>query len=520
LIDLHTTTGASADNDRARQTLDRLPSPKIRPATLFELLNVRPDHTDAVIDILRRDAVLAARVLAVVNSAALGVAHEVARIDRAVYLLGAGRARSIGLAHGLGLLAGGMRLPRRLADALWIGAVTKACAASLFMQHTAGEMAERAFAAGLIQDVGLPMLAAADGDWYRNQLLAGQVRQSWTAAELERFGLDHAAVGRRLLESWDAPQPLIASVARHHRPLGDLPEGDDEALLDIAVFTAGLLSHAWELPAESTRHWLGAIHARFLADRYPTPDVFVRAAGEEARRIMGRVPTGPAAPHPRLNRDTLEQAGDDIIRTVTQLCRMEGRLLRQRAGFEELRRKAYTDALTRTLNRRGFTVLTERRLRDALHADAPICCMMIDVDNFKDINDTFGHRVGDRVLRAVGRKLRRSVRRQDVIGRIGGDEFALFITHVSAEEADRFAHMIGRAIAGTRIRVCDETLNVQASIGVVHAGDARPMVRIDTLLDAADAAMYQSKQMGKGQVHFTRADAAKLTGSANDHEAA
>jgi len=366
----------------------------------------------------------------------------------------------------------------------------------------------------------LRRFASVDPDWYLNELLIGRVRQPWAAAERQRFGLDHAEVGRRLLDRWGAPQPLIASVGRHHAPLGDLPEGDDEALVDIAVFAAGLLTHAWETPTDPTRHWLGAIHTRFLADRYPTPDAFVEAATHDARLMIGREPNITAAEHRRLTRQTLEQTDEDIIRTVTQLCRIEGRLLRQRAGFDELRRKAYTDALARTLNRRGFIVLAERRLRDAIHANQSVCCLMIDVDDFKNINDTFGHRVGDRVLRAVGRKLRRSVRKQDVIGRIGGDEFAVFITHASAEEAERFSHMIGRAIEGTKLRICDETLNLTASIGAVHVDQPRPMIRIAALLEAADAAMYRCKHHGKAQACFTSADAASLTGPTNDHEAA
>lgn len=506
--------------ERARATLRRVAQPAIRPGALFELLYVRPDETERIIGIFKRDPTLAARVMAVINSAAMGVSLEVTSVDRAVHLLGAGRARSIGLAHGLRMLAEAAPLPPRLVHAFWAAAVTKAAAASLFMRHTAGELADRAFAAGLVQDIGLPMLAHVDAAWYTQQLIPGRDEAQWDAAERRQLGIDHAQVGVSLLNQWGAPQPLIASVRTHHSPLGQLPEGDDEALFDLAVFTAGLLPHAWEQPAERQRHWLGAIHTRFLADRYPTPDAFVEAAVDEARLIMGREPHVSAEDQQRLQRDILGHVSDDMIRTVANLCRIESRLLRQREGFEDLRRKAYTDALTRVLNRRGFGVLAERRLRDALHAGQSVCCMMIDVDDFKHTNDTFGHRAGDLVLRSVGRVLRRAVRKQDVIGRIGGDEFAVFITNVTPDEAQRFTHMIARAIDGGRVRVGDVTLEVNVSIGSIHVADLLPMLHVDALLEAADAAMYRCKRDDSASVSFASIAPADLNRPANDHEAA
>jgi len=156
----------SSLSQRAEQTMQRIAKPAIRPGSLFDLLYTRTDETERIIRIVERDPVLTARLLSVTNSAAMGVAIEITSVRRAVHLLGASRTRTIGLAQGLRLLYDTTNLPRQLRDAFWTGSITKACAATMFMAHTAGELAEYAFANALIQDIGLPMLAHVEPDWY------------------------------------------------------------------------------------------------------------------------------------------------------------------------------------------------------------------------------------------------------------------------------------------------------------------------------------------------------------------
>jgi diguanylate cyclase (GGDEF)-like protein len=166
---------------------------------------------------------------------------------------------------------------------------------------------------------------------------------------------------------------------------------------------------------------------------------------------------------------------------------VEQRSLRERATF---------DALTHLPNRSEF----ERRATEILAAserqDAPVCLLLFDLNGFKKVNDTYGHHVGDELLRVVGRRLDRSVRDGDLVARWGGDEFVALMPGIGTEEMGvRRAREIAEAVGGrTRIDGVSEALRVHVSVGVAlwpaHADG------FDSLLEAADDAMYRAKREG------------------------
>jgi diguanylate cyclase (GGDEF)-like protein len=161
---------------------------------------------------------------------------------------------------------------------------------------------------------------------------------------------------------------------------------------------------------------------------------------------------------------------------------------------------AYHDSLTGLPNRR----LLDDRLKQAVHLaqrrDRKVAAMLIDLDNFKQVNDLFGHRAGDAVLKEVAQRLAACVRRADTLARHGGDEFVVVISEVNAEaDCQMVADKILRALAA-EFRVDGRALTLGASIGIslypADAGDG------DALLRNADAAMYRAKQLGRNQYRF------------------
>lgn len=118
----------------------------------------------------------------------------------------------------------------------------------------------------------------------------------------------------------------------------------------------------------------------------------------------------------------------------------------------------------------------------------------VDLNGFKDVNDTYGHHVGDELLIAVAQRLAASARQSDCVARLGGDEFAVILADVaSAADACAIVDRIGRAL-DQPVRLAERTLHVGASIGVAHSGDGRD---IGTLLRLADGAMYRAKYRAK-----------------------
>jgi diguanylate cyclase (GGDEF)-like protein len=162
---------------------------------------------------------------------------------------------------------------------------------------------------------------------------------------------------------------------------------------------------------------------------------------------------------------------------------------------QALHRLAMVDEVTGLFNRRAFFDLAERELARALRTGAPCAVLMLDLDHFKSVNDEHGHRAGDRVLAAFGALLRRSVRPQDVAGRLGGEEFGVLITQAGAKEAAIVAERVRAAAAGTLLGGLPRVVTVSAGSAVCPAGAA-----LDQALARADAALRLAKAQGRNRV--------------------
>jgi diguanylate cyclase (GGDEF)-like protein/PAS domain S-box-containing protein len=168
----------------------------------------------------------------------------------------------------------------------------------------------------------------------------------------------------------------------------------------------------------------------------------------------------------------------------------------------ELRRLATTDALTGLSNRRHFIErLTQEFARYERYAH-PAAVLMLDIDFFKSVNDSYGHAAGDALLRRFAAVCQRVVRRTDVVGRLGGEEFAVMLLDRTDAEALEQAERIREAVAALRLDDIDPDLRVTVSIGVSSFESAGGSV--DAALARADRALYQAKENGRNRVVVCR----------------
>jgi diguanylate cyclase (GGDEF)-like protein/PAS domain S-box-containing protein len=172
-------------------------------------------------------------------------------------------------------------------------------------------------------------------------------------------------------------------------------------------------------------------------------------------------------------------------------------LFSMRRKMTELERKALYDPLTGLANR-GYA---EARIRSTLteyrQHHIPLGLLMIDVDHFKAVNDTYGHAVGDRVLQTVARNLSLHLRDSDTFGRWGGEEFVAALTNMDENRLRLVAEKLRAMIANSNIRVGEKVLSVTVSIGAALVRDEDTF---ESLLERADALLYQSKQSGRDRV--------------------
>src|SRR3954454_19714514 len=180
-----------------------------------------------------------------------------------------------------------------------------------------------------------------------------------------------------------------------------------------------------------------------------------------------------------------------------QYDRLEQAVIKLRALQEQLHHQAYHDSLTTLPNRSLFMSRVETELAGS---EGTLGVLFIDVDDFKIVNDTLGHAVGDALLVSVAGRLRHSVRPQDIVARLGGDEFAVVLPGVDDPIAELGA-VATRVLRGfeTPVHAADELVPVHLSVGIADSGRTRDP---DELIREADLAMYQAKTSGKGRYAF------------------
>jgi diguanylate cyclase (GGDEF)-like protein len=173
---------------------------------------------------------------------------------------------------------------------------------------------------------------------------------------------------------------------------------------------------------------------------------------------------------------------------------------KERSRMErELRKLASTDPLTGALNRRHFWRLAGMELHRHQRYFRELAMLVMDIDHFKRINDTFGHPAGDTVLRELVKSCTSNLRKSDIFGRIGGEEFAVLLVETQAEAALEVADRLRQRLAEKKTTVDGGIpINFTVSIGVAHV--RREDERLDDLIKRADAALYQAKNKGRNRV--------------------
>jgi diguanylate cyclase (GGDEF)-like protein len=179
------------------------------------------------------------------------------------------------------------------------------------------------------------------------------------------------------------------------------------------------------------------------------------------------------------------------------LCVISVLLYRNNRSTEVLRRLATTDPLTGAFNRRHFMELMNREQRRADRYNTIYSILMIDIDHFKEINDSFGHQMGDEAIRAMADACRRATRPTDLVARYGGEEFIITLTHTDQAGAVRVAERLREAVYLIALPTEKGALSFTISVGI---STYVKKIAVDKLIGRADQALYKAKQAGRNRV--------------------
>lgn len=167
---------------------------------------------------------------------------------------------------------------------------------------------------------------------------------------------------------------------------------------------------------------------------------------------------------------------------------------------ERLKEQANSDALTQAASRRFFFEMAEQEFKKIKRYDSPMSVIMLDVDYFKTVNDRYGHQVGDKVLQAMVAFLKEQIRDVDIIGRLGGEEFALLLPNTSERDAVDLAERLRQTIADNSCVMTDNKEFVRITVSLGVSTSLPEDNDFDAVLNRADKALYISKKQGRNQV--------------------
>jgi two-component system cell cycle response regulator len=190
--------------------------------------------------------------------------------------------------------------------------------------------------------------------------------------------------------------------------------------------------------------------------------------------------------------DTVLELNREYANAQLELAQANLRLQQREA---EILAISLTDQLTGVGNRRRLVQALALETSRAERTGEKLCAFMADLDHFKRINDTYGHEAGDKVLAAFGDLLHQNTRKNDIVGRIGGEEFVVLMPHTDIEHAVAAAERLREALASVRVEPLPDPVTVSIGVAELASGE-----RGETLLNRIDKALYEAKRLGRNRV--------------------
>ncbi len=489
------------------RSLVNFPSPPGVATHIIELARDPDIEMGKVARALSMDSALATKILRIANSPLYAQRRKSDNLRQALVVLGLNATLTLALSFSL---VKALRTGR--ANGLdhswyWRRALLAATAARALGDAMHQTLAEEIFLAGLLQDVGILALDQALPELYRG---CDQLQRNHGAlAEHERRALqtDHAEVGAWLMRTWNLPEHLHRAIGHSHH-LDPQPSADPVAVFLRCVSLSGPVADLFLLdPADRPFAETALAAERALGlDKLSFGQVLgtVGAMIPETEAIFESDTL--ARQHPEL---ILEQAREVLMLRSLHALREINNL---RAAAEssssralELEEETRRDAMTGVYNRAYLDQVLAREFENSTRHKWPLSVAFADLDNFKSINDRYGHQAGDRILQATARILRGNTRETDIIARYGGEEFVVVLPATDAETAHSICERIVMAFQNTEHVIGAEHAHVTVSIGCATHGPETSFASAAEFVNAADQALYTAKLRGRNRsVPFDR----------------
>ena len=478
-----------------------LPSP---PSVAMQIIALAQDPNatlGAAAQIISVDPALSARLLRVANSPLYATRRRIDTLTQAMAMLGLNATLSLAL--GFSLIHGlrGHNGTAELQERIWRRSVLAAMASRLLGQQANLKRAESLMLAGLLQDIGRLALLQAMPEEYSALCAGAGDNAALLAQERERFDADHTDVGAWLARRWNLPDYLVEAIAA-----SELEDAEDPFLRCIQA--SGAIADLWLAPAGENDAERALACARTDSCTGRGEEVLA----EVLSLLAVSLPEISTLFEVRIEQPLHLQAISDearellILRNLRQIqdasqSHQEAQATEER--MRQLSEQARRDPLTGVYNRLHMEEVLEQEFASAgLH---PLTVALVDLDDFKKINDRFGHLVGDQVLRQFAQTVQRTLRSTDLIARYGGEEFLLVLNYSSESSARQVLQRLLEEVSRTPMAIVDgQPVFTTFSAGIAtHNGEPENRFEsVHELLQAADDVLYGAKREGRNRVRL------------------
>lgn len=475
----------------------RLPSLPAAALRLVELVQSEDVSLDQLAEVISTDPALAAKFLQVANSSFYARSQPAARVRDALVVLGLRAAKPLALGFSLVGQTRGADGSGFDYTAFWSRSLLAATVARSVARASRAWDPEEAFLGGLLHGLGVVAMARALASRYDAVYTSvGDDPAELVRREHEAFGFDHRQVGHALADRWLLPPSAAAAMDGY--VTGETENPAFAGYVRCVALGARGARVFFEPPGSAPA--LSAFVTRcevWLGIGPDASSAMLETAHDEAS-ALGELLDLPQL-GPEAAAEILVQANEALQRLSLAAMTEAADLEREKAG---LALRASTDALTGVATRGYLDACLQAEVEDARRTGSPLSVVFLDLDHFKSVNDTYGHRVGDRVLVETARALRESLRGSDILGRYGGEEFLVVCPRSHLQGAATLARRLRQAVAAVHV-VSDsgDELRVTVSAGVasfipgVHAGAG-------DLVAAADRGLYAAKAAGRNTVRI------------------
>ena len=458
-----------------------------------------------VADIISLDPALSAKLLKIANSPVYARLHQVATLRDALSILGLNASLTVALSFSLVSSLKSQTGDDDRFGNFWKRSIISATVAKQIGLVLHEKNLEEFFLASLLQDIGMLAISCtrladpADDCEYQNS--CNKTHFERVRCERTHWGIDHSDIGAWLLKSWQLPEKLYQAVLCSHSKDCNASAEMPGRKFAQCIWLSGVLGDIWldqdreriiEEQRSSVQQLLGIDQATFydfisqvdsqLPDMASLFDVTL--IDEKSREQV------------------LNQARDILVEQHLKLIQQSDQHQQEIESLQKkaqnIEKEANRDHLTGISNRKHIEELLATEFELSRFRQRPLSLAFIDIDNFKPINDTYGHQAGDLVLQIITRFFAAQIRQQDSLARYGGDEFLLLLHNTDGDNAYALLSRIMASLQSSPgIEVGEQLIRVTISIGMASITPGDKTTSPEQLIEHADKALYQSKKAGR-----------------------